>query len=153
MKRFLPHKGPISALPPPSPANTNGAQARGCGNSGGFEGSSNSIIARLSASARPIVGSFANSANVPVVSVTAALDNTGQCEINSDRAPAWKNAFASPESPPASGVPSPNAVLHAESTTQSASSFNVEIFEAVNRPSFSGVAFAALGRAPAHPGL
>jgi hypothetical protein len=41
---------------------------------------------------------------------------------------------------PASGVPSAAAVLQADRTTQSALSLNVAIFDAVNRPSFSGVA-------------
>ena len=73
---------------PPSPASTKGAQASGCANSAGCDGSSIAIIERRNASARPIAGSLANSAKAPVVSWTAAFDSTGQCETNRERAPA-----------------------------------------------------------------
>src|SRR5438477_2492280 len=73
---------------PPSPASTKVAHASGWANSGELCGSSIAIIARLSASARPIDGSLANSAKVPVVSLTVAPDHARQCETKSERAPA-----------------------------------------------------------------
>ena len=51
-----------------------------------------------------------------------------------------KGAIARPERPPASGVPSPAAMLQADRTTQSALSFKVATFDAVSSPSFSGAA-------------
>lgn len=63
------------------------------------------------------------------VSMAAASSRTCQCETSSARAPAWKKARARPER--ASAVLAPlAAVLQADRTTQSASSFSPATSEA-----------------------
>ena len=76
---------------------------------------------------------------VPITSLTVASDHIGQCETRGKRRHR-KNALASPEEPSASRLPSPAAVLRADSTTQSALSFRAAILDALKRPSSSGVA-------------
>ena len=60
----------------------------GWANSGGFFGSSIAILARRSATARPIVGSFFSSSKAPVINLTVATEATDQCDTRIDRAPA-----------------------------------------------------------------
>src|SRR5450755_3140242 len=128
--QLSPHYGACA----PSPTSTKGAQVDGWALSGDVVSSINDLIERRIASARPIVGSFCNSAKAPVVSLTAALVFTAQWETRRARAPAKKKARARPES--ASVLPlSPAAVLQAESTTQSALSLSWAISEALRYPS------------------
>jgi hypothetical protein len=71
---------------------------------------------------------------VEVVSRMAAFDSTAQCETRSARAPAEKNARASPDSASAPGL-SPAMVLQADSTTQSALSLSCATSLVVRRSS------------------
>ena len=82
-------------------------------------------------------GSRFSAAKVRVVRRTAASERTGQCDTRSERAPAKKKDLARPDRPSAPGL-SPAALLHADSTTQSASSFNCAMSLAVRRPLSSG---------------
>jgi tripartite-type tricarboxylate transporter receptor subunit TctC len=69
-------------------SSADGAQIAGCAFAGSDLSCISASMARRSASARPISGCALSSAIAVVVSLTAALDFTGQCETSSPRAPA-----------------------------------------------------------------
>ena len=63
-----------------------------------------------------------------------ATESTGQFETSKALAPAKKNALPRPETA-SEPAPSPDAVLQADSTTQSAFNYRVRILSIVKRPS------------------
>src|SRR5262249_28632978 len=75
---YDPHYEDYGFSAPPSPTPMNGAQTAGWAFAGSDLSRINASMARRSASARPISGCALSSAIAVVVSLTAALDFTGQ---------------------------------------------------------------------------
>ena len=84
-----------------------------------------SILAFWSAFER--LSEFFKFLNVPVVKLIAAFVSTSQCVTSILFVPAWKNALAKPDNPSPLGVPSSEAVLHADNIMTSDCKFNFSI--------------------------